>query len=94
MKCAFSGCDNEFTPNAKKNQKYCSYKCSVDANNQRAMEKYHERKKLLGTPKRECATPGCATILRKTNEGKYCDPCITQRTENEKKDFRNMVIDR
>lgn len=92
MICAYSGCDNEFEPNSKRRQKYCSYECSVKANNERAMAKYNERKKLLGTPQRKCATVGCPTILRKTNLGKYCDPCINQRKQNEKQNFRNLVM--
>jgi hypothetical protein len=90
--CAYSGCDNEFEPNAKRSKKYCSYECSVKANNQRAMEKYNERKRLLQEPQRKCATVGCPTILRRTNTGKYCDPCLNQRQESEKKGFRDMVL--
>lgn len=94
MICAYSGCDNEFVPNSKKNQKYCSTACSVKANNQRAMDKYNERKKILGTPRRKCATVGCPTILRRTNLGKYCDPCQQQQKDNEKQNFRNLVLGR
>ena len=90
--CAFDGCDKEFKPNSKKNQKYCSYECSVRANNKRAMEKYNERKRLLDSPKRKCATVGCPTILRKTNMDKYCDPCQNARREAEKKSFRELVL--
>lgn len=93
MICAYSKCGKEFTPKSpNRNQKYCSYECSVKANNQRAMDKYNERKKLLQDPKRKCATPGCGTILRRTNVGKYCDPCQEQHRANEKEAFRNMVL--
>ena len=92
MICAYSGCDNEFEPNSKKNQKYCSTACSVKANNRRAMDKYNERKRILDTPRRVCATVGCPTILRKTNLGKYCDPCLQQQREDEKRNFRNLVL--
>ena len=90
--CAFSGCNNEFEPNGKKTKKYCSYECSVRANNQRQMERYYKQKELMSEPRRKCATVGCPTILRKTNTGRYCDPCLNQRKELEKKSFREMVI--
>lgn len=92
MICAFSGCDNEFTPNSKKNQKYCSYECSVKANNQRLTERYHRRKEILDTPKRKCATVGCPTILRRTNVGEYCDPCQQRAEDQRKKAFRRLVL--
>lgn len=92
VECAYFGCDNVFEPNTKKRQKYCSPECSVRANNARAMDDYHRRKEIMSDPYRKCATVGCPTILRRTNEGEYCDPCITQRKVDREKKFRDMVM--
>lgn len=92
--CANEGCGNTFEDNAKRNQKYCSMECSVKANNRRSMERYNERKRIMGIPRRKCATVGCPTILRKTNTGEYCDPCTEQTKEAKLKDFRSAVLRR
>lgn len=92
VECAFSGCGNTFEPNVKKRQKYCSSQCSVRANNQKAMREYHERKNIMSDGPRVCSTVGCPTILRRTNHGEYCDPCVAQRKVNQQKNFRNLVM--
>lgn len=92
--CANEGCQNTFEGNSKKNQKYCSYECSVRANNRRSMERYNERKRIMDTPRRKCATVGCPTILRRSNTGKYCDPCTEQAKEDRLKGFRDSVFKR
>ena len=90
--CAFEGCDNAFEPNIARKQKYCSSQCSVRANNKKNIERNRKKKALLGHPKRKCATIGCPTILRKANDGKYCDACELRPTKKIQEDFRRMVM--
>ena len=92
VKCAFSGCDNMFSPNVTKKQKYCSSECSVRANNMRNVERHKRRKEVLRQPKRKCKTIGCPTLLRKTNFSDYCDACERKEKDEKVKAFREAIL--
>jgi hypothetical protein len=89
--CSRQGCDNPIPEDAARSRKYCSQQCSIKANNQKAMDRYNERKDRL-RGKNICATVGCGTVLRRNNASKYCEGCLrTQRELREKDKIGRMI---
>lgn len=91
--CALEGCNNILGPEARHGQKYCSTECTKRANNDRAIARYHERKRLTESgERRECATKGCKTIIRRTSESEYCDPCLGRAEFLRKQEIRRKIL--
>lgn len=92
VECAFDECSNTFAP-GRKGQRYCSASCTRKANNKRGIERYYKRKKQIEDgSRRVCANPNCSTVVRKTSESDFCDPCINRAEFKRQVELRRRIL--
>lgn len=94
VECAFDECNNTFDPaKTRQGQKYCSVSCTRKANNKRGLERYYKRKEMIASgERRECKSPHCKTIVRRTSESEYCDPCINRSRAIRRDEIRSKIL--
>jgi 1-aminocyclopropane-1-carboxylate deaminase/D-cysteine desulfhydrase-like pyridoxal-dependent ACC family enzyme len=92
LKCAYSECNKEFTPQTH-NQKYCCDVCCRVATNLKIKEKYYENKERLRGKKRYCFNHGCNNLLSRYNTEKYCQECVGQAETKKRNSLLRMIKD-